>query len=131
MTRKIITMQTTKKKQVIDITDKLQKFLNDFGAKDGLCHLFLQHTTAALTIAELDPGTDLDLLDALNEMVPKLKYRHLHDPSHVPSHILSALIGTDLTLPFQNGKLILGIWQRAVLIEFEGPRERKIVVSVI
>ncbi|TSC54399.1 MAG: hypothetical protein LiPW16_48 [Microgenomates group bacterium LiPW_16] len=92
--------------------------------------MFLTHTTAALTTADLDPGTDLDILDAFWEMIPKLKYRHPHDPSHVPSHILSSLIGTSLTLPFENKKLVLGTWQRIVLIELDGPREREIVISL-
>ena len=87
------------------------------------------HTTAALTTADLDPGTDLDMLDAFEKMIPKLQYRHPHDPSHVPDHILSALIGNSLTLPVENQKLILGQWQKVVLIEFSGPRDRQIVVQ--
>ena len=93
------------------------------------CHLFVLHTTAALTIADLDPGTDLDLLDALDTLVPKLRYRHPHDPSHVSDHILSSLIGTSLSVPVEGGELILGTWQRIILVEFDGPRSRQIVCS--
>lgn len=121
----------TKKGEVLDITDKINEFLKDEKAEDGLVHLFLTHTTAALTTADLDPGTDLDMLDAFEAMIPKLKYRHPHDPSHVPDHILSSLIGTSLTLPVKAGKLVLGTWQRVVLIEFDGPRERRIIVSFL
>jgi secondary thiamine-phosphate synthase enzyme len=92
--------------------------------------LFILHTTAALTTADLDPGTDLDMLDAFEAMIPKLRYRHPHNPEHVPDHILSALIGTSVALPFERGKLILGTWQRVVLIELDGPRERQLVVTV-
>jgi secondary thiamine-phosphate synthase enzyme len=64
-------------------------------------------------------------------MIPKLKYRHPHDPSHVGDHIMSSIIGTSLTLPFENKNLALGTWQRVVLIEFDGPRERKIFIKII
>ncbi|HXV78745.1 MAG TPA: secondary thiamine-phosphate synthase enzyme YjbQ [Candidatus Binatia bacterium] len=88
------------------------------------------HTTAALTIADLDPGTDQDLLDAFQELIPKLHYRHPHDPEHVPDHILSSLIGTSLTMPMAAGKPVLGTWQRIVFLEFDGPRERQLVISI-
>ena len=124
-----LTIQTTKHKEVIDITDEVNELIEKKGIKDGLCVLFLTHTTAALTTADLDPGTDLDHLDAFEAMVPKLAYRHPHDPSHTGDHILSALIGTSLTIPIEDGKLTLGTWQRVVLVEFSGPRPREIVVS--
>jgi secondary thiamine-phosphate synthase enzyme len=94
-----------------------------------MCHLFVLHTTAALTIADLDPGTDLDLLDAFDALIPKLEYRHPHDPSHVSDHILSSLIGPSLSVPVEDGDLLLGEWQRIILVEFDGPRDRQIVLS--
>jgi len=87
----------------------------------GVCQLSLLHTTAALTTADLDPGTDLDMLDAFELMVPKLDYRHEHNPEHVPDHILSAMIGTSVSLMVESGLLLLGTWQRVVLIELDGP----------
>lgn len=120
-----ITITTTEPKQVIDITETVAGELKN---STGLCHVNAQHTTVGLTTADLDPGTDQDLLDAFTAMVPKLQYRHPHDPSHVPDHILSALIGTDVTLPVSNGQLVLGQWQRLVLIEFNGPQERQLTV---
>ena len=98
--------------------------------RSGICNLLILHTTAALTTADLDPGTDLDMLDAFEAMVPKLRYRHPHDPAHVPDHILSSLIGTSVALPFERGKMLLGTWQRVVLIELDGPREREIVLTI-
>jgi secondary thiamine-phosphate synthase enzyme len=124
-----IIIKTHKAKEVIDITDEINEKLKEEDFKEGLCHLFLTHTTAALTTADLDPGTDLDMLDALQAMIPKLAYRHPHNPQHVPDHILSSIIGTSLTVPVKE-KLVLGTWQRVVLIEFNGPRERKINVSL-
>lgn len=125
-------VETKKKKQVIDITERVNEILKQVQNDEstGLINLFLLHTTAAITTADLDPGTDLDMLDAFEAMMPKLNYRHPHNPGHVTDHILSSIIGASLTLPFKNGKLILGEWQRVVLIELDGPREREILVSL-
>jgi secondary thiamine-phosphate synthase enzyme len=120
---------TSKKKEIVDITDQVAQFVA--GKKDGVCLLFIKHTTAALTTADLDPGTDLDMLDAFEAMMPKLHYRHPHDPSHVPDHILSSIIGASVAVPFTNGELDLGAWQRIVLVELDGPREREITVKII
>ena len=123
-------IKTAKKREVLDITDLVEDQLADSSSASGICHLFVLHTTAALTTADLDPGTDLDMLDAFEAMVPKLRYRHPHNPAHVGDHILSALIGTSVSLPFERKKLLLGTWQRVVLIELDGPRERELVVSI-
>ena len=125
-----LVIKTSRNKEVLDITNEIEKQVADAKTSSGLCHLFLTHTTAALTTADLDPGTDKDILDAIDKLIPKLNYRHPHDPKHVVDHIASTLIGTDLTIPFENKKLILGTWQRVVLIEFSGPRERTIVVTI-
>jgi len=128
-----ITIRTKKEKEVIDITDNVISVIEDRlkRSSDGVCCLFIAHTTASLTTADLDPGTDKDMMDAFAAMVPKLNYRHPHDPDHVPSHILSSLIGTSVNVPFESGKLILGEWQRIVLIEHDGPKEREIYVSIV
>ena len=120
---------TSRKRAVIDITDQLQSQLRQNHATSGVCHLLVLHTTAALTTADLDPGTDLDMLDAFEAIMPKLRYRHPHDPSHVPDHILSALIGTSVSLIVEAGSLVLGTWQRVVLIELDGPRTREIALA--
>src|SRR3954463_3126715 len=126
-----IKVNTSKKREVVDLTDDLQKVIEKSYAKvSGFCQLSVLHTTAALTTADLDPGTDLDMLDAFEHLVPKLNYRHPHNPAHVPDHILSALIGTSLSLPFEKKKLLLGTWQRVVLVELDGPRERELAVSI-
>jgi secondary thiamine-phosphate synthase enzyme len=127
----IIRLKTRKNKEVVDLTEIINDFLKKGKEREGLVYLFALHTTCALTTADLDPGTDLDMLDAFKEMIPKLNYRHPHNPSHVGDHIMSSIIGTYLILPFENQKLILGTWQRVVLIELDGPREREIYVRVI
>jgi secondary thiamine-phosphate synthase enzyme len=123
-------IKSRKKREVLNITETVEEQLAKNGASSGVCHLLVLHTTAALTTADLDPGTDLDMLDAFEAMMPKLRYRHPHNPAHVPDHILSALIGTSLSLPFERKKLLLGTWQRIVLIELDGPRERELALSI-
>src|SRR5579863_6814225 len=126
-----ITIKTRSKREVLDITDTVETLLEKNHAKaTGICNLFILHTTAALTTADLDPGTDLDMLDAFDIMVPKLDYRHEHNPEHVPDHILSAMIGTSVSLAVESGLLLLGTWQRVVLIELDGPREREMVMAL-
>jgi len=127
---KRLKISTHRKREVIDITEQVEAGLrSDHAGKTGVCHLLVLHTTAALTTADLDPGTDLDMLEAFEAMMPKLRYRHPHDPSHVPDHILSALIGTSLSLVVEDGSLLLGTWQRVVLIELDGPRTREIAMG--
>jgi secondary thiamine-phosphate synthase enzyme len=126
-----ITIRTRKRREVLDITNTIESLLEkNHSQATGICNLFILHTTAALTTADLDPGTDLDMLDAFEAMIPKLRYRHPHNPAHVPDHILSTLIGTSVALPFECAKLVLGTWQRIVLIELDGPRQRDLVVTV-
>ena len=102
-----------------------------YAERTGVCQLAVLHTTAVLTTADLDPGTDLDMLDAFEAMMPKLRYRHPHNPEHAPDHIFSALIGTSVALPVEQGRLVLGTWQRIVLIELDGPRTREIVLTFL
>src|SRR3989338_5778824 len=122
-------INTTKEKELVDITDKVNEIIKKNKFKEGLITLFLTHTTAALTTIDEDPGVDEDLFMALEKVVPKLNYHHPHNPEHMPSHILSSLIGTSLTLLVENGVLILGQWQLVVLVELDGPKERNIIIS--
>ncbi len=122
------TISTKLNKQVVDITDIVQGYI---GNESICCSVFVAHTTCAVTTADLDPGTDLDLLDAVWEMIPKLKYRHPHDPSHVPAHLASSVIGPGVMIPAKDGKLILGTWQRIILVELDGPKQRTIITTNI
>jgi secondary thiamine-phosphate synthase enzyme len=127
-----LTIKTHRKREILDITDQMEALLRkQHASHSGACHLVVLHTTAALTTADLDPGTDADMLDAFERIIPKLNYRHPHDPEHVPDHILSTLIGTSLTLLAENGALVLGTWQRAILVELDGPRQREIAIGFV
>lgn len=130
-TVKIIIIETQKKDQVVDITERVEDEIRKINVESGVCVLSVLHTTCALTTADLDPGTDLDLLEVLRKLLPKVQYRHPHDPGHTPDHILSTLIGPSVTVPFENKKLLLGTWQKIILVELSGPRERQIVISFV
>lgn len=120
----VLKLSSDQKRQLIDMTDKL-----DIPKGDGLLNIFVRHTTAAVSILDLDQGTDKDYLAALAELTPQRGWNHPHNPNHFPDHLWPAIIGCSLTLPFEDGRLLIGTWQRVVLIELDGPREREIVVS--
>jgi secondary thiamine-phosphate synthase enzyme len=124
-----ITVATKRKDQVVDITETIETSLHGAPNESGVCIVFAAHTTCALTTADLDPGTDLDLLNALRHVLPQLSYRHPHDPSHTPDHLLSSIIGPSVAIPYQNRRLLLGTWQRVILVELDGPRQRTLHVS--
>src|SRR5258706_1841424 len=126
---KTVTIRTNEKDQVVDITETVETYLREAQAESGVCVVFAAHTTCALTTADLDPGTDLDLLDALRRLLPQMSYRHPHDPEHAPDHLLSSIIGPSVAIPFQNRQLLLGTWQRVVLVELDGPRQRTVHIS--
>jgi len=126
---KTITITTKKNDEIVDITETIETQLRVAPTDDGLCSVFVSHTTCALTTADLDPGTDLDLLAALRRLLPDISYRHPHDPSHTPDHILSSIIGPSVMVPFRNRQLLLGTWQRIILVELSGPRQRTLHIS--
>ncbi len=127
-----ITVKTQQKRQVIDITAQVNEIIQKSRLEeDGVCFVHVLHTTAALTTADLDPGTDLDMLDFFAAITPKLNYRHPHNPEHAPDHILSAMLGTGVSAPVERGALVLGGWQRIILVELDGPRERELAISFL
>ena len=125
---KSVTITTTDKRQVIDITDEIEEHLPD---GEGVATVFVAHTTAAISTADLDPGTDQDFLDFLQAITPKVSWRHPHNPAHAPDHLLASLIGPTVMAPYANGRLQLGTWQRIVLIELDGPRDRNIALQFL
>src|SRR5450755_98870 len=120
---KTTTIRTRKKDEVVDITETVEESLREMNAGDGVGMGVAAHTTCAITT------TDLDLLGALRRLLPKMSYRHPHDPAHTPDHILSSLIGPSVTVPYANGRLLLGTWQRIILVELDGPRQRTVHIA--
>ena len=126
---KEIIIKTTKERQIINITQEVQRLVPRLTMDEGVCNLFVLHTTAALVTADLDPDTADDFLDAFEALIPKLQYRHRHNPSHVKDHIMATILGPSLCIPIEKGELVLGAWQKIILVELGGPRDRNIAVS--
>ena len=123
-----ITVESKEHEEVIDITKDVAAAAASM--KDGVCHLFTQHTTCALTILTNEAGIAEDLLGVLHGLVPQTT-AYVHDSAdHVRAHVLSALVGPSVSVPVRDGRLGLGQFQRIVLLEFEGPRERTIAVDL-
>lgn len=123
-------VKTTTLKEIVDLTPKLNRIIKEKDLQNGLCHVFLPHTTAALTTGEIGEGTEKDLLEVAQKIIPQIKFRHAHDPSHAWSHMAASLIGASLTLPVMDGELRVGTWQSVLLVELDGPRERQLVVGL-
>lgn len=127
---KTLNIRTQKKDQIVDITEIVEEYIRGVKNESGICVLFVAHTTCAITTADLDSGTDLDFLDALRRLLPTdIHYRHPHNPEHAPDHLLSSIIGPSLFVPYTNRRLLLGVWQRIILVELDGPRQRNIQIS--
>jgi len=127
----ILRISTGSLKEVVDLTDQLQSLIRKAKMQEGLCSIFVTHTTAALTTGEIGEGTEKDLLEVVEQMVPSIRFRHAHDPSHAWSHMASSILGPSLTIPVSAGKLVLGTWQSVMLVELDGPRERTIHVTLL
>lgn len=114
----------------IDITGQVRKIVASGNVQNGLCQIFVPHTTAGVTINEnADPDVVMDMLAALGKMVPDLHYRHSEGNS--PAHVKSSLVGCSLTVPIAEGRLCLGTWQGIYFCEFDGPRTRKVWVQLV
>ncbi len=114
-----------------DITDQINDAVSSSGVREGVCHLFAPHTTAGLVINEnADPDVGRDLLEKLEALVPSdAPYHHLEGNAH--AHIMSSLVGHSAAAPVAGGRLALGRWQGVFLAEFDGPREREVLVTVV
>ena len=125
----VVTVHSKAREQVLDVTAEVAALVASTG--DGVCSLFVRHTTCALTVLTNEAGIAEDLLAVLRGLVPQAA-AYVHDSAdHVRAHVLSALVGPSVSVPVHAGRLGLGTFQRIVLLEFEGPRERTIEVDVV
>lgn len=108
----------TGRQRVVDVTDRVQSFAAEQGG-DGLLHLFLPHATAGLALIEVGAGSDTDLVDALDDLLPRDdRWRHAHgSPGHGADHVVPALVSPSLTLPVVAGRVVLGTWQSIVVVD--------------
>jgi len=121
---------STPAEDFVDITGQIRQIVAAGKIQNGLCQIFVPHTTAGVTINEnADPDVVTDMLAALKRMVPDLSYRHGEGNS--PAHVKSTLVGCSMTIPIVDGRLCLGTWQGIYFCEFDGPRNRKVWVQLI
>src|SRR3989344_2903935 len=118
--QKTLTIQTTKSKELIDITDKVAEQVD--ALNEGICLVFAQHSTCSVMLGEYEGGLDEDFVNMFGQLKPKGPFKHAHNPDHAPAHLFSSMVGEQVTLPIRNGDLLLGTWQRIMLVEFDGPR---------
>ena len=126
-------LSTTKRQELMDITDKVNSIIKKSKVKNGICNIFTTHATAAIIINEnYDPNICLDLIDALNKLIPAGIWRHDRIDGNADAHIKSAILGPSETIPIKNGELELGRWQAVQFCELDGPRnDRRIIVTVL
>lgn len=126
-----IVVTTRISKEMTDITDKVRAAVEQSKVKEGICHIFLPHTTAAITINEnQDPAVASDIMKAMDRLIPWDTIFE-HSEGNSAAHIKSSIIGISKEIPVENGVMKLGQWQGIFLIEFDGPRQREIFVKVI
>ena len=126
-----IALRTRKTQEMIDITQQVADEVRQMGVKDGLCLVFVPHATAAVVINEnADPNVCQDILDAMGRLVPEGAWRHDRIDNNAAAHIKATILGPSETVPVRGGALRLGTWQRLMLVELDGPRDRTVIVEV-
>jgi secondary thiamine-phosphate synthase enzyme len=126
-------IETTAAKQSVDVTDRVAHIVRRSEVRDGLCHVMVLHSTAAIVVNETDdPNIGTDILSALDRAVPD-HAGWLHDriDDNAHSHIKAAILGPAETFAVRGGELVLGTWQRIILMEFDGPRKRSVGVTLL
>jgi secondary thiamine-phosphate synthase enzyme len=124
-------IRTTAKRELVDITARVAAVVAKSELDEGLCHVYVAHATAAIVVNENDdPNVCVDVLDALDRLVPAGIWRHDRVDGNAASHIQAAVLGPSETIPFHQGKLCLGTWQSLMLAELDGPRERHIWITL-
>ena len=126
-----IRLRTRSAQCLEDVTQQVNEAVRASGVDEGICHLFVPHTTAGLVINEnADPDVGRDLLEKLEALVPSdAPYHHYEGNAH--AHIKSSLVGQSAAVPVAGGRLALGRWQAVFFAEFDGPRERELLVTVV
>jgi len=124
-------VRTTKKCEVLDITRQVADAVRAAQVSEGLCCVFVPHATAAVVVNENDDmQIGLDLLEALDKLIPEGVWRHDKIDNNGAAHLKAAILGPSETIPIHNGRIALGTWQAVMLVELDGPRDRKVIVSV-
>jgi secondary thiamine-phosphate synthase enzyme len=125
-------IRTKERSQMIDITDKVSRAVDGSKIENGMAIVFIPHTTAAITINEnADPDVKHDLLRKLTELIPQRENYYRHNEGNSDSHVKTSLVGNSVMVLIENGKLVLGTWQGIQFCEFDGPRNRDVIIKLV
>ena len=126
-----LSISSTKRNQMIDITDKIERILNEENIQSGCVIIYVPHTTAAITINEgADPDVQRDIISTLGKLIPE-NGNYLHSESNSDAHIKASILGSSVNIIIENSRLVLGTWQHIFFYEGDGPRNRKVFVKFL
>jgi len=128
----VLKVRTTKHTSIVNITSHVKEVVKKSGVREGLCIVYTPHTTACIFINEgADPDVVKDIIYALEKLIPWNDPAYAHTEGNSAAHIRSAIIGNSRVIPVMDGELTLGTWESIFLADFDGPRERKVIVKVL
>ncbi len=126
-----LTLRTSAAQEMVDITDRVQELVQRSGVAEGICLVYVPHATAAIIINEnADPNVCKDILDALGRLIPDGTWLHDRIDNNASAHIKASILGPSEAIPVRGGRLRLGTWQSIMLVEFDGPRDRRVEVDI-
>ena len=127
----VLKVRSHQREELVEFTDEVKRHLKESGAGEGVVMLYVQHTTAGLTVNEnADPDVPRDMLHLLRTVIPQHGMGFRHGEENSDAHIKASLVGSSVTIPFKDGELLLGRWQGIFLCEFDGGRERKVIMII-
>lgn len=124
------TVTSSTRYELIEITEQVKEIVSKSSIKNGFCLIFVPHSTSGLILTEDEEGLKKDFLKVFEKLTSGFDFRHNQTDDNADSHILAAIVGQGQTIPFKDGKLILGTWQQIFLAEFDGPRTRRVIVQI-
>ena len=126
-----LSIATRAKEEIMDITTEISEIVSKSNVKEGSCIVYVPHATAAVTINEnADENIASDFLEALGKIAPQGRWRHDKIDNNGAAHIKAAIIGPSVTIPIKDSRLVLGKWQGIMFCEFDGPRDRRIIIKI-
>ena len=127
-----IMLRSREREDLVEFTEEVSELVREASVREGVCVLFVRHTTAGLTVNEnADPDVPRDMLHCLRTLIPQHGMGFKHGEQNSDAHIKASLVGPSVTVPFADGRLLLGRWQGIFLCEFDGPRRREVVVTIL
>ena len=127
-----IMLRSREREDLVEFTEEVSEIVRGAGVREGVCVLFVRHTTAGLTVNEnADPDVPRDMLHCLRTLIPQHGMGFKHGEQNSDAHIKASLVGPSVTVPFADGQLLLGRWQGIFLCEFDGPRRREVVMTIV